>query len=248
MPQKTVSYITRDELERRTHQNRNIIENPQQTCPSAFDLYNIDRYTEIRAPQNNPYGMTGNFQSMKRLELQLPQKTTTLNNPFNNVLVPEYGENPNFSSGEHCGEECKQNYYKKMIKSPDDEIWKRNSRQFITTPVSSVPNEQNKFAEWLYGKNYVCKSGSIFDRFGYPFTPDSLVCDGNNASSPEHAGEINNNYGTPAQTNPQASFWSNSNDVGYGLGGLHHGSIPPPNLSRGSPYMNPQNVNYHNTF
>lgn len=209
------------------------------------NLYEIKPYTEIEAPQMNPFGMSGNPHAMKRLQLNLPQRNATRNNPFSNVRISDYGEKQKYGSSGHCGKKCKEDFYAKMTRSPDDALWLRRAseRQYITAPVDSVPNEQTKFAEWLYGKNHVCKSGSIYDRYGYPYTPDSLVCDGYNAASPENAGQVENNYGTPLMY-PHASFWANSNDVGYGLGGIP-GGIPPPNMKRnsGSSFLNPKNYN-----
>jgi hypothetical protein len=194
------------------------------------------------SPQNNPYGIDGNKNALKNLELQLPNRKTTQNNPMGNVPIRDFGRQQQFGKAtEGCDEECKQNLTKSLFRSPSDALWNRQSseRQFYTTPNSSVPNEQNKFAQWLYGKNHVCKSGSIYDRYGYPYTPDSLVCNGNNAASPENGGQTENNFGTPVM-NPQGSFWVNNPNYGYGFGGIPN-SINPPNLTMSSPqmFMNP---------
>ena len=57
MAQKKISYIPRDELERRSQWSQAVLNSRQHTCPSAFNSYEVDNYTEIRAPQNNPYGI-----------------------------------------------------------------------------------------------------------------------------------------------------------------------------------------------
>ena len=155
-----------------------------------------------------------------------------MNVPISNYDIPQnYGKAEN-----HCGKSCKKNFYKNLFRSPDDALWERQSseRQFYTTPNTSVPNEQNKFAMWLYGNNQVGKTGSIYDRYGYPYTSDSLINTGVNAASPQNGGQVDNNFGTP---NVQgASPWVNNPNYGYGFGGVP-GGIPFTNLVPMSPQM-----------
>lgn len=189
------------------------------------------------SPQNNPYGITGNREAMKKYELQKPNRPSNEKNPFMNVPISNYNIPQKFSKAEgYCGTQCKKNFYKSLFRSPDDALWNRQSseRQFYTTPNSSVPNEQQKFAQWLYGNNQVGKTGTIYDRYGYPYTPDSLVNTGMNAASPQNAGQMDNNFGTPVVQG--ASPWVNNPNYGYGFGGIQ-GGIPFHNLSMGPPSM-----------
>lgn len=187
------------------------------------------------APQRNPYGLTGNKEAMKELELQKPARQTTKNNPFMNVPLTDYGVAQNYGRSEsECGSECKKNFYRSLFQSPSDNLWQKSAseRQYYTTANTSVPNEQVKFAQWLYGNNQVGKTGSIYDRYGYPYTADSLVNTGVNAASPQNAGQIENNYGTPMV--PGASPWVNNPNYGYGFGGIP-GGIPYNNAMYASP-------------
>jgi hypothetical protein len=189
------------------------------------------------SPQRNPYGINGNRQAMKDLEIQKPNRPSNPKNPFMNVPISNYNIPQNFGKAQpHCGKACKKNFYKSLFRSPDDALWNRQAseRQFYTTPNSSVPNEQVKFAEWLYGNNQVGKTGSIYDRYGYPYTPDSMVNTGINAASPQNAGQVENNFGTPVV--PGASPWVNNPNYGYGFGGVP-GGIPFHNLTMSSPQM-----------
>lgn len=189
------------------------------------------------APQRNPYGLGGNKAAMKHLELQKPARRTTTNNPFMNVPIVDYDKQQKYGRSEpECGPQCKKNFYKSLFQSPDDALWNRaaSERQFYTTPNTSVPNEQTKFAEWLYGNNYVGKSGSLYDRYGYPYTPDSLVNTGVNAASPQNAGQLDNNFGTPWVAG--SSPWVNNPNYGYGFGGIP-GGIPYPTMTPASPMM-----------
>jgi hypothetical protein len=178
------------------------------------------------APQRNPYGLAGNKAAMDYYTMQGPARKPTDNNPFMNVPIDDYDAPQNYSKAEpDCGEECQQSFYKRLFRTPDDALWSRQAseRQFYTMPVSSVPNEQTKFAEWLYGKNFVGKSGSIYDRYGYPYTPDSLVNTGANAGVPENGGQLESNFGVPYTYG--ASPWAGNLNYGYGMGGIP-GGIP----------------------
>jgi len=190
---------------------------------------NYDNFFQMTTPpQRNPYGVAGYEPAMKKLEQQLPGRPSTLNNPFKNVQIQDYGMPQRY--GKASNENPNPNFYSRLFQSPDDALWNRSASEarFITQPVGSVPNDQIKFAEWLWGKNFVCKSGSIYDRYGYPYTPDSLVCNGTNAAEPENGGQLDNSYGVAF---PQgASFWSNNINYGYGFGGIP-GAIPPNNNS-----------------
>ena len=137
--------------------------------------------------------------------------------------------------------DCKKSFYKSLFQTPSDNLWQKSSseRQYYTTPNTSVPSEQSKFAQWLYGNNQVGKSGSIYDRYGYPYTSDSLVNTGVNAAGPQNAGQLENNFETPAV--PGASQWVNNPNYGYGFGGIP-GGIPYSNapytssMAQMSPY------------
>lgn len=219
---------------------------------NQLDPVNYDEYTNWQskqdknygnfmnlttAPQRNPFGITGNKAALTKYELQKPDRPTNTKNPFMNVPISNYNIPQKFGKAQpHCGQKCKKNFYKSLFQSPDDALWNRQAseRQFYTTANSSVPNEQVKFAEWLYGMNQVGKTGSIYDRYGYPFTPDSLVNTGVNAASPQNAGQVNNNFGAPVVQG--ASPWVNNPNYGYGFGGIP-GGMPFHNLTMGPPSM-----------
>jgi hypothetical protein len=189
------------------------------------------------SPQNNPYGINGNPDAMRYLEQQKPRRGTTSSNPFMNVPITDYDKPQLYSKSEGvCGPKCQKNFYKSLFQSPEDALWSKSSseRQFYTTPNTSVPNEQNKYAQWLYGNNQVGKSGSIYDRYGYPYTADSLVNTGVNAASPQGAGQVETNFGTPFVQG--ASPWVNNPNYGHGFGGIQ-GGVPYPTMVPSSPAM-----------
>lgn len=93
----------------------------------------------------------------------------TLDNPYMNVLLTDYMDNPNREAL------SKVNGYanKRLQKDIDDkfnfnlyrdveDIFDRMSsqRQFYTMPVTTIPSEQGKFADWLYKSPPTCKEGN----------------------------------------------------------------------------------------
>ena len=79
------------------------------------------------------------------------------NNPFMNVLMNEYVENP--QRNEACDVDDVQvknlindKYYKDAYREIDDVFDKKSSfRNFYTMPNTTIPNNQEDYANWLYG-------------------------------------------------------------------------------------------------
>jgi len=98
----------------------------------------------------------------------------TKNNPFMNVLVTDYKDNPHrdseiskhvyFDNDEERGKiqkSIKQNFKNNLYKDVSDVFGRMNSeRQFYTTPITTIPNDQGGFASWLYGRPKTCKENS----------------------------------------------------------------------------------------
>jgi hypothetical protein len=193
-------------------------------------------------PQLNPFGITGNPYAMTRLEIQKPQREPSNNNPFMNVPIQDYNIKQRFGrSQKYCGKSCNDKFYRRLYQTPEDALYEHQSsqRQFYTMPITSNPNEQTKFAMWLYGNNFVGKTGSLYDRYGYPYTPDSLVNTGVNAASPQNGGQVDHNFGTPVT--PGSSPWVNNPNYGYGFGGVP-GGIPFANLSNNAGQLYPMPI------
>ena len=98
----------------------------------------------------------------------------TKDNPFMNVTFDEYKENPNRESvlkidddNKHLtDDEIKMDIEKKfnenLFLDINDIYGKNNSqRQFYTNPITTIPNDQTAFAEWLYKRPHkTCKEGN----------------------------------------------------------------------------------------
>ena len=85
----------------------------------------------------------------------------TRNNPFMNVLFNEWTDNPNRPPAcayKGAQEEIETNFNYNLYRDIDDLFDKNNSqRQFYTTPITTIPNDQGSFARWLYEVPSTCK-------------------------------------------------------------------------------------------
>lgn len=87
------------------------------------------------------------------------------NNPYMNVLMNEYTEFPNRPPA--CNIKDKkvdkkaEAYFEHNLYRDVDDVWSRKtaSRNWYTTPVTTIPNNATEFAQALYGKATTCKSG-----------------------------------------------------------------------------------------
>ena len=93
----------------------------------------------------------------------------TFDNPFMNIQYDDYVKNPNRESvsKKFLGDtkttkdinsviDDKFNY--NLYKDMSDIYDKNNSqRQFYTNPVTTIPNDQSSFANWLYNNGPTCK-------------------------------------------------------------------------------------------
>ena len=90
----------------------------------------------------------------------------TRENPFMNVLMNEYTEKPRRRAA--CDINKKVSTYMKkyfdenLYRSTDDMYHKNSSdRQFYTMPSTTIPNNQDDFARWLYRiEDKTCKEGN----------------------------------------------------------------------------------------
>lgn len=100
-----------------------------------------------------------------------PVKCTrpTRDNPFMNVLATEYGTRPKRGAACDIQDERVKGRVESLfeeagptglVRDSDDIFHRRaSSRQFVTNPATTIPNDQGAFANWLYGKPPTCKRG-----------------------------------------------------------------------------------------
>lgn len=130
-------------------------------------------------------------------QAQLPERTSDnfdtkvpVNNPLKNVPITDYDKKQEYSQATMSNADMSKFIKDKMFQTADQYIFDRDTRQYYTMPNSSVPNDRDAFAQWLYGTENVCKEGSIYmHRSGTP--QQSLSCNGFNVSTPTNFGNLN---------------------------------------------------------
>jgi hypothetical protein len=94
---------------------------------------------------------------------QLP----TPNNPFMNVLVTDYTDNPNRAPAcaynDDQAKESTEKYFNYNLYKDVEDVWdRRNSqREFVTLPGTTIPNDRDSFMKWCWKTTYVCKDGDL---------------------------------------------------------------------------------------
>ena len=93
--------------------------------------------------------------------------STNNNNPFMNVLLTDYQDNPRREAAcktefdSEIKKQVEDNFNENLYKDVSNVFNKKNSqRQFYTNPATTIPNGQGNFAKWLYGVPKTCKEGN----------------------------------------------------------------------------------------
>lgn len=119
------------------------------------------------------------FETLKR-----DKTSSTSTNPFMNVMLTDYADNPLRSKAKDSWDsvvEAKinnnafnQDIYNdsRIFKDVGENIdFEQSMRQFYTTASTTIPNNQDEFAKFCYGNMPSCKEG------------DPLQCDKNNTKN-----------------------------------------------------------------
>lgn len=94
---------------------------------------------------------------------QLP----TPNNPFMNVLMTDYTDNPNRPPAcpynDEQAKESTEKYFDHNLYKDVEDVWgRRNSqREYVTMPSTTIPNDRDSFMKWCWKTTYVCKDGDL---------------------------------------------------------------------------------------
>lgn len=90
----------------------------------------------------------------------------TENNPFMNVLISDYVLNPERKAAcdvtkTNIKSKTKKYFDKNLYRSVSDIFGKEASdRQWVTNPITTIPNDQDGFARWCYETPKTCKEGN----------------------------------------------------------------------------------------
>ena len=123
----------------------------------------IDGYTLKRERYMNGHDNTGGDKPASRRRCTKPDKL----NPFMNVLMTEYVDNVDRPRAcdvddTKVKKAMKRTFEHDLYRNVDD-VFDRNYsyRQFYTTPNTTIPNDQEAFAKWLYfNEGASCKEGN----------------------------------------------------------------------------------------
>ena len=96
-----------------------------------------------------------------------------------NVLITDYQSNPNREAiikkepnNKTIKEQIENKFEINLYKDVGDIFGKENSqRQYYTNPVTTIPNDQQKFANWLYNTRPSCKEGNGIQCIRNNFNP-----------------------------------------------------------------------------
>ena len=94
------------------------------------------------------------------------QKPTPMN-PFMNVLISDYTDNPNRPPAcpynDKKTKEAMNQYFNYNLYKDVEDVWdRRNSqREYVTMPGTTIPNDRDSFMKWCWKTTYVCKDGDL---------------------------------------------------------------------------------------
>ena len=124
-------------------------------------------YTSSKSKKSNKNIREHLYEKVPDTLLQ-PKKIVepTYNNPFGNITLDEYKNNPNRDNKINVNDEkdmkqVDEKFNNNLYKDVNDIFNKNNSmRQFIVNPIRTIPNKQMEFAKWCYGRPKTCKEGN----------------------------------------------------------------------------------------
>jgi len=128
----------------------------------------LDRRFATTAPILDPRDVIGKYVPDVIGRTRADRTAPTAANPFMNVLISEYSEHPTRFPAQSVDDmtvrEELDSYFQTMFASdPGDVFGKTQSqRAFVAAPVTTIPNDQSAFANWLYrvpGQTY--KEGNL---------------------------------------------------------------------------------------
>ena len=139
----------------------NIFLAPLFVCAFTYFLFNIDTENKVR-------------ETLKLEQLNLHEDTNTHeicqkpteNNPFMNVLVSDYVLNPEKKKACNVSKKpirkAAQKYFDTNLYRSVSDIFNKEAsdRQWVTNPITTIPNEAVEFAQWCYGGGKTCKEGN----------------------------------------------------------------------------------------
>lgn len=127
----------------------------------TYSLYSVDSKNK----QREKFHLEERSLDRDRVTKKVCAKPTK-ENPFMNVLISDYAENPtrkpacDVTRGK-TRKEIKKAFENNLYRDVSDVYDKiASDRNYYTTPSTTIPNDQAAFANFLYGQSKSCKEGS----------------------------------------------------------------------------------------
>jgi len=142
-------------------QDTNIFMIPIFVCLFTYFIYTVDTNNKL----NETMLLEENNLDKDPNTKELCTKPTE-NNPFMNVLMNEYTENPKRKKACDINridiKRKAQKYFDKRLYRSVSDIFNKEAsdRQWVTNPISTIPNDQGGFAEFCWGQSKTCKEGN----------------------------------------------------------------------------------------
>tara|TARA_B100001964_G_scaffold243366_1_gene321125 strand:+ start:820 stop:1407 length:588 start_codon:yes stop_codon:yes gene_type:complete len=105
------------------------------------------------------------FDSYDKSEINYKCTKPTPNNPFMNanLITDDRNRMPACRPTKKVKESIENSFNTNLYRNVSDVFGKQNGqRQFYTMPSTTIPNDQTKFAKWLYGTGPTCKEKTMF--------------------------------------------------------------------------------------
>tara|TARA_B100001250_G_C19784688_1_gene783570 strand:- start:1442 stop:2092 length:651 start_codon:yes stop_codon:yes gene_type:complete len=117
-------------------------------------------YENLLTPNKNDKPIKIKRNETKPIETVL--RTSTQNNPMMNINVMDYNNNKNIKIDENITNEDMNKNLNNDIFNGIGDMSNNNmlERNFYTTPIHSIPNDQGAFAKWLYDTGPTCKENT----------------------------------------------------------------------------------------
>ena len=140
--------------------------------------YKVSSKNEIKIPcPSSARIVKDNYKGYPKKLIKKQVVTPSSDNPFMNVMPDSYTKTPNCIaqveddqiSYTEVQTDVNDKFNEGLFRDVSDIYGRTNSqRQFYTMPNTSIPNDQEQFADWLYKTPPTCKEG------------DGLSCEKNN--------------------------------------------------------------------
>ena len=138
----------------------------------TYLLYLIDTQNK----QREKFHLEQNNLSTDKITKKVCVKPTK-DNPFMNVLMTDYNDNPNRKQACNVStgntKKMTKKYFANNLYRDVSDIYDTNAsdRNYYTTPVTTIPSDQSGFGKFLYGQGATCKEKNGLQCYANTYRP-----------------------------------------------------------------------------